>query len=106
MSVMEKKLSAIVISITPFDGAGRLDEGALRRQLGRLRDAGVSVYVAGSGSGEGYALAPEERDRVLAIAVEELKGKVPVRAMGCEPRQISATEGLRSSQGRTHSSYK
>ena len=85
---MDKKLSAVVISITPFDAEGRLDEGALRRQLGRFRDAGVSVYVAGSGSGEGYALTPEERDRVLTVAVEELKGKVPVRAMGCEPRLI------------------
>jgi len=85
---MDKKLSAVVISITPFDERGGLDEAALRRQLGRLRESGVSVYVAGSGSGEGYALTPEERDRVLAVAVEELKGKVPVRAMGCEPRLI------------------
>ena len=85
---MNKKLSVIVISITPFDEKGRLDEAAFRQHLHRLRDAGVSVYVAGSGSSEGYSLTPEERDRVLAIAVEELKGKVPVRAMGCEPRLI------------------
>ncbi len=81
-----KKLSALVISITPFDDQGRLDEPAFRKHLKRLRDAGVSVWVAGSGSSEGYALTPEERERVLAIAVEELKGRVPVRAMGCEPR--------------------
>ena len=86
---MNKKLSAIVICLTPFDNDGKLDEAALRRQLGRLREAGVSVYVAGSGSGEAYALNREERDRVMAISVEELKGKVPVRAMGCEPRVIS-----------------
>ena len=85
---MDKKLSAIVISLTPFDERGQLDEAALRRHLGRLRDAGVSVYVAGSGSGEAYAYTKEELDRVLAIAVEELKGKVPVRAMGCEPRLV------------------
>jgi 4-hydroxy-tetrahydrodipicolinate synthase len=86
---MKKKLSAVVISITPFDQQGRVDEAAFRRQLARLRDAGVSVYVAGSGSSEAYTLTPEERDRVLAIAVEELKGKVPFRAMGCEPRLVS-----------------
>jgi 4-hydroxy-tetrahydrodipicolinate synthase len=85
---MGKKLSTVVISITPFDAGGALDEAAFRRQLGRLRDAGVCVYVAGSGSSEAYSLAPAERDRVLAIAVEELKGKVPVRAMGCEPRLV------------------
>jgi 4-hydroxy-tetrahydrodipicolinate synthase len=86
---MKKKLSAIVICLTPFADDGTLDEAVFRRQLGRLRDAGVSVYVAGSGSGEAYSLTPDERDRVMAIAVEELKGKVPVRAMGCEPRLIA-----------------
>jgi dihydrodipicolinate synthase/N-acetylneuraminate lyase len=86
---MSKKLSVIVVSTTPFDAQGRLDEAMYRRHLGRLRDAGVTVYVGGGGSGEGYTLSHEERDRVLAIAVEELKGKVPVRAMGCEPRLAS-----------------
>ncbi len=86
---MRKKLSVVVISITPFDEEGRLDEAAFRKHLGRLQDAGVCVYVAGSGSGEGYTLTAEERDCVFAIAVEELKGKVPVRAMGCEPHLIS-----------------
>ncbi len=84
-----KQLSVVVICITPFDKRGDLDEATYRAQLRRLRDAGVSAYLGGSGSGEGYALNPEERDRVLAIGVEELKGKVPVRAMGCEPRLIS-----------------
>src|ERR1700687_2677098 len=83
---MKKTLSMLVISITPFDAEGRLDEPALRQHLRRLGSAGVSVYIAGGGSGEAFTFTPEERDRVLAIGVEELKGKVPVRAMGCEPR--------------------
>jgi dihydrodipicolinate synthase/N-acetylneuraminate lyase len=82
---MDKKRYVIVISITPFDNEGRLDEAAFRAHLRRLGDAGVSVYVGGSGSGEGYALSFEERERVFALAVEELKGKVPIAAMGCEP---------------------
>ena len=82
---MGSKRYVIVISITPFDDSGRLDEAAFRSHLRRLAAAGVSVYVGGSGSGEGYALSFEERERVFAIAVEELKGKVPVAAMGCEP---------------------
>ncbi len=85
---MEKKLSTVIISITPFNSDGGLDEAALRHQLARLRAAGVCVYVAGSGSSEAYTMTPDERDRVMAIAVDELKGKVPVRAMGCEPRVI------------------
>jgi len=81
-----KKLSAFVMSITPFDAGGALDELALRAHLRRLRDAQVRVYVGSSASGESFSLTKEEVDRLLAIAVEELKGKVQVRAMGCEPR--------------------
>jgi 4-hydroxy-tetrahydrodipicolinate synthase len=80
------ELSVKVISITPFTAEGALDEALLRRQMRRFAEAGVTVWVAGSGSGEGYTLSEAERDRVLAIAVEELKGKTPVQAMGCEPR--------------------
>ena len=82
-----KNLSAFVMSITPFDEGGALDEPALRKHLRRLRDAQVGVYIGSSASGEGFSLAKDELNRLLAIAVEELKGKVQVRAMGCEVRQ-------------------
>ena len=81
-----RSLSAIVISITPFDEMGAVDATAFRRHIRRLGDAGVSVFVGGSGSGEGYTLTAEERNRLLAVAVEELSGKVPVLADGVEPR--------------------
>jgi 4-hydroxy-tetrahydrodipicolinate synthase len=77
---------AFVTSITPFDANGRIDEGAYRAHLQRLGRAGIGVYVGGSGSGEGHALSRDETATVLRIAAEELKGKVPVRAMGVEPR--------------------
>jgi 4-hydroxy-tetrahydrodipicolinate synthase len=48
--------------------------------------AGVGVYVGGGGSGEGFTLSDDEASRVLEIGVEELKGKVPIRSMGVEPR--------------------
>jgi 4-hydroxy-tetrahydrodipicolinate synthase len=57
--------------------------------LRRLRDAGIGVYVGGGGSGEGFAMSPHEHKRLLEIAVDELKGQVPVRAMGIEPRLAS-----------------
>src|SRR5690242_19555935 len=82
----KNKLSVITIAITPFDSAGRVDEAGFRAHLRRLREGGVSAYIAGSGSGEGYSLTPDEVDRVLTIAVEELKGKVGVYADGVEPR--------------------
>jgi 4-hydroxy-tetrahydrodipicolinate synthase len=78
--------STFVISLTPFKEDESLDEAALRAHLARLREAGIGVYLAGSGSGEGYSLSEDETRRILQIGVEELKGRVPVRAMGVEPR--------------------
>ena len=78
--------SAFVISITPFDEQGRLDEDALRAHLRRMAAAGIGVYVGGGGSGEGFTLNDAEARRVLEIGVEELQGRVAVRSMGVEPR--------------------
>jgi 4-hydroxy-tetrahydrodipicolinate synthase len=80
------RASTFVISITPFDADGALDEVATRSHLRRLADAGIGVYLGGGGSGEGYVLTRDETMRLLEIGVEELAGKVPVRAMGVEPR--------------------
>ncbi|WP_196073043.1 dihydrodipicolinate synthase family protein [Nakamurella alba] len=77
---------AIVVAATPYGADGAVDEVAFRHQLGRLRDAGVAVNLVGPGIGEAFTLSDAERDRVLAIGVEELRGQVPVRAMGREPR--------------------
>jgi 4-hydroxy-tetrahydrodipicolinate synthase len=78
--------STFVISITPFAEDGSFDEDSIRGHLQRMAAAGIGVYLGGGGSGEGYVLSSDESDRLLRIGVEELKGKVPVRAMGVEPR--------------------
>ena len=57
--------STFVISLTPFTDDGDLDEPGLRAHLRRLGAAGIGVYLAGSGSGEGYTLTRAERRRVL-----------------------------------------
>src|SRR4029079_19594113 len=79
-------LSTYVISLTPFAADESLDEVALRAHLRRLADAGIGVFSGGGGAGEAYTLDPYEARRVLEIGVEELRGRVPVRAMGVEPR--------------------
>ena len=81
--------STFCCSVTTFASDGALDEGALRAHLRRLADAGVGVYVAGSSPGEGYALSRDELRRCLEIAVREIGDRVPVRAMGVEPRSAS-----------------
>ena len=82
----QRPASTFVISLTPFDATGGLDEDEFRAHLQRLGASGIGVYVGGSGSGEGYTLTRAERRRVLQIAAQELGGRVPVRAMGVEPR--------------------
>lgn len=86
MKSQQERAAVFTISITPFTEDGRVDEKAFRRHMQRMGDAGMGVYVGGSGSGEGYTLSKEEKRAILEIAVDELKGKVPVRAMGTEPR--------------------
>lgn len=97
---MTRKRSAFVMSITPFAADGTFDEAAYRAHLRRLAAAGVGVYVGGSASGEGFSLSPAERDRVLGIAVEELRGKVNVRAMGAEVRHLADTLDYLEAAGR------
>jgi 4-hydroxy-tetrahydrodipicolinate synthase len=81
--------STFCCSVTPFAEDGSLDLAALRAHLRRLADAGVGVYVAGSSPGEGYSLSQDEVRRCLETAVEAVGGRVPVRAMGVEPRSAA-----------------
>ena len=96
---MTKQYSAITHSLIPFDEKLRLDETALRKHLRRLGAGGVSVYIGAAGAAEGNTLTRDERDRALAIAVEELKGKVVVRAAGVEPQDAQEmVEFLRAAE--------
>ncbi|MEX2099807.1 MAG: dihydrodipicolinate synthase family protein [Acidimicrobiia bacterium] len=78
--------STFVISYTPFGDDGSLDENRIRRHLRRFAEAGLGAYVCGSGSGEAYTLDEGEMQQLLEVSVDELSGRVPVRAMGTEPR--------------------
>jgi 4-hydroxy-tetrahydrodipicolinate synthase len=81
-----ERASTFVISITPFAADGSFDEPGVRRHMRRMAAAGIGLYLGGGGSGEGFVLRRDEARRLLEVGVEELKGKVPVRSMGTEPR--------------------
>src|SRR5579862_3744947 len=81
-----RPLSALVCTITPFDAEGRLDEEGLALLLGRIGDAGLGVYLGSASPGEGHSLSPAETERLYAVARDTIGGRVPVRAMGAEPR--------------------
>jgi 4-hydroxy-tetrahydrodipicolinate synthase len=86
--------SAYVVTITPFDERGALDESALALLLDRIAGAGVGVCLGSASPGEGHALSPHETERLYLVAKEAVGGRASVRAMGAEPR--SAEELLRT----------
>ncbi len=64
--------------VTPMKQDGSLDEDALRRLLARQRDAGMDAVAVLGTTGEPSTLTMEERERVIAAAVEICKGRMPV----------------------------
>ena len=68
---------SIVPLVTPFH-EGRLDEDALRRLVEfQIRHGSHGISVLGT-TGEPTSLTPDERERVMALAVEAADGRVPV----------------------------
>jgi 4-hydroxy-tetrahydrodipicolinate synthase len=68
--------------VTPFRSDLSLDEETLRRLVIRQLESGIHFLVPCGTTGENPTLAREEHLRVVEIALEECKGKVPVLA-GC-----------------------
>lgn len=64
--------------VTPFDQNEVMDEGALRREVRFLADAGVHGVSFGGSTGEGALLSDEELVRGVEICREEVTGKLPV----------------------------
>jgi len=66
--------------VTPFRKDGSLDEPTLRALVRRQIEAGIDFLVPCGTTGESPTLTREEHLRVVEIAVEIAKGKVPVLA--------------------------
>src|SRR3954465_9490254 len=66
--------------VTPFRPDQSLDEETLRRLVRRQITQGIDFLVPCGTTGESPTLTHEEHLRVVAITVEEAKGKVPVLA--------------------------
>jgi 4-hydroxy-tetrahydrodipicolinate synthase len=64
--------------VTPFRADQSLDEPALRRLVRRQIDAGIDFLVPCGTTGESPTLTRAEHLRVVAVAVEEAAGRVPV----------------------------
>lgn len=66
------------IPVTPFDSAGDVDDGGLRRCVEFCLDAGAHGLVAPVLAGEFTALSDDERCRVASIVVDATAGRAPV----------------------------
>jgi 4-hydroxy-tetrahydrodipicolinate synthase len=66
--------------VTPFQRDLSLDEETFRRLVRRQIDAGVNFLVPCGTTGESPTLTRAEHLRVVGIALEEARGKVPVLA--------------------------
>ena len=74
---MGREIRGIIPAVvTPFTPDEHVDEGAFRKVLHALIDQGVhGLFPVGTG-GEFFALAREEKERLMAVAVKEAAGRV------------------------------
>jgi dihydrodipicolinate synthase/N-acetylneuraminate lyase len=78
---------------TPFQPDGSLDEQAWRRLLQLYLSQGVHGVLVNGTTGDWFSQTEPERRRVTEIAVEELKGRIPV-VIGCTTYTAATTISL------------
>jgi 4-hydroxy-tetrahydrodipicolinate synthase len=94
--MVKMKIYGIITPIiTPMKTDESLNEEELRRQVERLIDSGIhGIFPLGT-NGEGFCLREMEKERILEVVVEQVKGRVPVFAgTGC----ISTQDTIRLSK--------
>ena len=72
---------SMVALATPFRD-GKVDETALRKLVDFQLAGGTDVLVPCGTTGESPTLSPDERQRITALVVEQVRGRVPVLAGG------------------------
>jgi 4-hydroxy-tetrahydrodipicolinate synthase len=74
-----KALSGIIpIVVTTFNEDGTLDLESQRRLIRHLLNQGVHGLALFGNASEGYTLTDSEREKILAVAISEVHGSVPV----------------------------
>ena len=71
-----------IATTTPFKKDGSLDEAALRQGMSSYPAMGITGVLVNGTTGEWFSQTDAERRRVAEIAVEVLRGKIPV-VIGC-----------------------
>lgn len=78
--------SALAFPITPFAANGDVDLDAVRTNTSFLASSRIGAIVAPSGTGEIFALAPEEARDVMAATVDAAGDKPVIAAAAFNPR--------------------
>jgi 4-hydroxy-tetrahydrodipicolinate synthase len=79
--MVNKYRGVFAVACTPFDSQGRVDEMALRRHIRFLIDeCKVHSIIPVGSTGEFAFLTKEERNRVVAVTLDEVGKQVPVFA--------------------------
>jgi 4-hydroxy-tetrahydrodipicolinate synthase len=68
----------VVPIITPLDAEEKVDEAGLRRLIRRLAEAGVHGLFVGGSAGEGPLLPVDQWRRMVEVAFDEVKGRMPL----------------------------
>jgi 4-hydroxy-tetrahydrodipicolinate synthase len=90
--------------VTPFNANGSVDEGALRALVDWQIDEGIHFLVPCGSTGEAATMTLDEHRRVVAITIEQAKGRVPVVAgagSNDTKKAIALSEMMRDA-GATH----
>ncbi len=91
---------SIVALVTPFSAAGELDLAAWRRLVGWHLEAGTDGIVVAGTTGESATLETAEYEHLLAVAVAEVKGRIPLIAGAGSPSTAKATDLARRAKAK------
>ncbi len=87
------------ILLTAFDDRGDFDESCQRKATDFLLAAGVHGLVTLANASEGYAVSDAERDRIVDVVIDEVRGRVPVIVGVSHPSTKIAVERSRAAAG-------
>jgi 5-dehydro-4-deoxyglucarate dehydratase len=92
--VLADRLKSGLLSfpVTHFDADLQFDEGRYREHLAWQAGFDVAGLFAAGGTGEGFSLTPEEIDRVVRVAVDEVADRVPVVAPATGGTAVSVAQ--------------
>jgi len=81
-----KKFAGVfAVLVTPFKEDESLDEERMRAHVDRVISGGVDGVIVGGSTGEFASLSEEEREKLIKLVVDHVRGRVPVLAGGMAP---------------------